>query len=98
VGSCSHYQEIHIIVGAMKTTNFRNKFGRRLRQLRTNRGLTQQELSELVECSTEYISRTERGLSSPSFDILERLAKALMVDAKDLFDFVPHSRIANGEK
>jgi transcriptional regulator with XRE-family HTH domain len=70
----------------MNGMSLSKNFGRRIQQIRTGRGLTQQELSELVNCSTEYISRIERGLCSPSFDMITRLAKALIVDPKDFFD------------
>jgi transcriptional regulator with XRE-family HTH domain len=62
-----------------------------------SRGLTQQELSELIDCSTEYISRIERGLCSPSFNMISRLAKALMVNPKDFFDIEPRSIIDKDE-
>lgn len=71
----------------MKTTRLKKAFGLRLRSIRTSKGLTQQELAELIGKSTEYVSRMERGLYSPSFDVLSSLAKALMVSAKALFDF-----------
>lgn len=71
----------------MNGTKLRKMFGRKLQLIRSKQGLTQQELSELARCSTEYISRTERGLCSPSFDMIVRLSRSLMVDAKDLFDF-----------
>ena len=80
----------------MKETQIRRSFGRTLQAIRGKRGLTQHELAELVDCSAEYISRTERGLSSPSFDMIAKLAKALMVAPKDLFDF-DSTREVNGK-
>jgi transcriptional regulator with XRE-family HTH domain len=67
--------------------SLKNKFGRRLRFLRRTRELTQSQLSEQIGCSTEYISRMERGLVSPSFDLIEKTCQALKIEPKLLFDF-----------
>lgn len=63
------------------------KFGRRLRFLRRARELTQSQLSEQIGCSTEYISRMERGLVSPSFDLIEKTCLVLKIEPQVLFDF-----------
>ena len=39
-------------------------FGRELRKLRQQRGLTQEKLAELVDLSVPYISHLERGTKS----------------------------------
>ncbi len=83
-------------IRAMKEMQMKRSFGRTLQSIRGKRGLTQDELAELVECSPEYISRTERGLSSPSFDMIAKLASALMVAPRDLFDF-DTTREVNGK-
>lgn len=80
----------------MKAMQIRSNFGRTLQSIRGKRGLTQDELAELADCSAEYISRTERGLSSPSFDMIAKLASALMVAPRDLFDF-DTTREVNGK-
>lgn len=63
------------------------KFGRKLRYLRRRNELTQNQLAELTGCSTEYISRMERGLVSPSFEIIEKLCIALNSEPITLFDY-----------
>jgi transcriptional regulator with XRE-family HTH domain len=63
------------------------RFGRKLRSLRRLNELTQFQLAEQVGCSTEYISRIERGLVSPSFDLIEKICLALRIEPKLLFDF-----------
>ena len=63
------------------------KFGRRLRSYRRLRDLTQDQFAEQIGCSTEYISRIERGLVSPSFDLIEKMCCALNIEPKALFDF-----------
>jgi len=68
-------------------TTLRAKFGRRLRQLRRQKDLTQEQLAEAAEVSVDFISNVERGINAPSFESIERLAKALGVELKELFDF-----------
>jgi transcriptional regulator with XRE-family HTH domain len=67
--------------------DLRKKFGKRLQTLRRQAGLTQEQLAEATEISVDFISLVERGINSPSFDNLEKLAKALGVSIRDLFDF-----------
>lgn len=62
-------------------------FGKRIRQLRRSRDLTQEELADLVSVSAEFISNLERGVNAPSFGTLEKLAEALDVALFELFVF-----------
>ena len=71
----------------MDAQKLKANFGRRLRSLRKLRDLTQQELAEEVALSVEYVSRIERGRSSPSFSVIGKLAQALEVEPSSLFDF-----------
>lgn len=48
------------------------------------KGLTQVELAELAGVAQATISSIENGKKNPSFDTLERIAKALQVDVFDL--------------
>jgi transcriptional regulator with XRE-family HTH domain len=49
--------------------------------------MTQESLAEKAGISPEYISRIERGNTSPSFETISRVAEALRVRVKTLFDF-----------
>ncbi len=71
----------------MQTNDLKTLFGKRIRSLRRLRDLTQEQLAASVGCSTEYISRIERGLVSPSFEILSALANAFHIEVDALFDF-----------
>lgn len=59
-------------------------FGRRLRQLRNDRGVTQVELAEASGLIDTYISDMERGLKVPSLTTILRLAAALRCKVADL--------------
>lgn len=63
--------------------------GARIKQIRRARGLSQGELSERVEITENYLSRIEVGTSCPSLPTLEKVATALDVSLRDLFDFDP---------
>lgn len=59
-------------------------FGLRLRQLRKTAGLTQASLAEHAEISCVYVNKLERGLASPSIQVLQRLAQCLESDLATL--------------
>ncbi|MEW6684461.1 MAG: helix-turn-helix transcriptional regulator [Nitrospirota bacterium] len=53
--------------------------GRRIKTLRTRLRLTQDQLSERVGISPQYLSNIERGRENPTLDTLLRLAESLRV-------------------
>lgn len=63
------------------------RFGKRLRELRLERGLSQSSLAERADVTPEYVSRIERGQVGPSMEVVERLAQALFVEPRELFEF-----------
>lgn len=64
-------------------------FGRRLRSLRQDRGLSQHKLSSLTGMRDSEISRYERGLRDPQLTTLLRLAHGLGVAPGELLDPSP---------
>lgn len=61
--------------------------GRRIKELRSARGYSQEALSERMGVSAKYLSSVERGKENPTLDLLVKLSKALKVDLGDLFNF-----------
>lgn len=61
------------------------KFGKHLRQLRHDRGLTQEQLTEKSGVDTTYIGRLERGEQAVSLTKAVALAKGLGVSVEELF-------------
>mgnify|MGYP001191846828 FL=1 len=61
--------------------------GKRIKIVRQQNGLTQDQLAEHVGLSPKYISGIERGVENPTMDILLRVAKILGVEPYDLFLF-----------
>ncbi len=65
----------------------RKRFGKHLRLIRAQRGMTQEEFAEMLEISVDFLSLIERGRNAPSFETIERIAKRLRVPVADLFTF-----------
>jgi transcriptional regulator with XRE-family HTH domain len=63
------------------------RFGKRLRKLRLSAELTQEQLASQARISVDFLSLIERGINSPSFGTLEKIANALGVLVKELFSF-----------
>lgn len=61
--------------------------GARIKELRKQAGLTQEQLGELVDLDARHLSRLEVGKHFPSLDSLERIAVALNVPLAEFFQF-----------
>lgn len=64
------------------------KVGRRIQEVRKSRGLTQAELSQMVDLSTKYISNVECGFKTPTLNTFVSIANALHCDANLLLSDV----------
>lgn len=51
-----------------------NEFGKKLRTLRRARGITQEELAEMLNIEKLHVSRMENGMRSCSIDLLIEIA------------------------
>jgi len=74
-------------IGMSKKTIAKTKFGNNLRKIRKEQGLSQEELSFRSGLHRTYIGSIERGEQNVSVDNIEKLAKALKINSKELFDF-----------
>ncbi len=61
--------------------------GQRVAQFRKKKGISQSQLSDIVELDVMTISRIERGLINISIVNAYNLSKALGITQKELFDF-----------
>jgi transcriptional regulator with XRE-family HTH domain len=64
-------------------------FGMALRSLREERGYSQEELAERAGLHRNYVGSVERGERNVALENIVKLAKALSVRTKDLFEPLP---------
>ena len=62
-------------------------FGKQLKKLRKRHGYALEKLAEIIEISPNHISKLERAKTNPSFQVINKIAIALNIEMKDLFDF-----------
>ena len=60
--------------------------GQRIRNYRTNQGLSQEKLAELSGCHPTYIGQVERGEKNATLESIEKIALALNVSLSKLFE------------
>jgi transcriptional regulator with XRE-family HTH domain len=64
--------------------DIRQVFAINLRKQRQAKGFSQEELAHLADIDRTYISSLERCLYAAGIDVVDKLAKAMGVEAADL--------------
>ncbi|MDP4202049.1 MAG: helix-turn-helix transcriptional regulator [Bacteroidota bacterium] len=64
----------------------KKKFGDKIKKLRLERGLSQEGLANEANLDRTYIPGIEKGNRNVSITVIEKLAIALKVNMKELFD------------
>lgn len=67
--------------------NLSKKVGKRIKEIRELRNLKQYELAEILEMEPSNLTRIESGYQMPKEENITKIADALGVREKDLFDF-----------
>jgi transcriptional regulator with XRE-family HTH domain len=62
------------------------RFGRKVREERTTRGLSQEKLAELANVHRTYVGMIERGECNITITNIEKIAKGLKVPITSLFE------------
>jgi len=75
----------------------REVLARNLRRLRHARGLSQEELAHRAGIDRTYVSSLERSVYAAGVDVVDKLARALGVEAADLLQ-QPRGMTKNDEK
>jgi len=65
--------------------DLRDRVGSNIQRLRREKKLSQEELADRAGIHQTYLSGVEGGKPNPSVLVLDRISKALGVDAMDLF-------------
>lgn len=66
--------------------DMKKSVGLRIKALRSQRGISQEEFAQQLDRSVDTISAIERGKSFPSYETLEKLAETLKVPVREFFD------------
>ena len=61
--------------------------GKRIKEIRKSRGLTQEQLSEMIDIETSSLSGIESGRFYPSLHVLEKIAQVFDVELIEFFKF-----------
>lgn len=67
--------------------NIKQKLGARIKELRKQKGFSQERLAEMIDISQNSLSKIEIGENFLSADTLEKLLQALNINVQQLFDF-----------
>mgnify|MGYP000349806478 CR=1 FL=1 len=70
--------------------------GTKLKSLRTQNGLTQQELADRAELTKGFISQVERNLTSPSISTLADILQCLGSSSRNFLRMTRRSRSSFG--
>ncbi len=73
----------------MSKLNAMNTFSYNVTRILETRGMTHAHLAEALEMERTHVSRALRGVNSPRLVFVEKVANALEVDIRDLFEPIP---------
>jgi len=71
----------------MNKNNINILFGKRIRQLRIEKGFSQEELGYEAGLHRTYVGQIERAEKNITLKNIEKIAKELEVNIGELFDF-----------
>ena len=71
----------------MNSDNFYIKLGTRIKYLREQANLTQEQLADKAGLSIDFVGKIEVNINKPGLRSLIKIANALNVHPKELFEF-----------
>lgn len=69
----------------MREYKINKQLGKRVRRLRKEQKISQEELAEKAGIHRTYMGKIERGESNPPVHTVSKIAKALRISLSDLF-------------
>jgi len=75
------------MISENKKTEFLQKFGKRLGEIKTEKGLSYRKIADNCNLDHSYISKIEKGETNITLETVLELIKGLNVQPKELFDF-----------
>lgn len=86
----SHSQFVKFVINCNHNFYMNNKnliiYGKRLREVRKQKNLTQEKLAEILGMSPNFIGMIERGERNTTVDNMFRISNALGISLKEFFD------------
>jgi transcriptional regulator with XRE-family HTH domain len=73
------------LINSVGVETLRKTLGARVRQLRRDAGVSQEDFADSCGFARSYMSRIERGTANLSLDAIERLATAFGITVEELF-------------
>lgn len=67
--------------------DYKIAFGDKLRIIREKQGLTQKQVADKADIHVNYFARIERGEENFTFEVLEKIVKALHIKSSDIMPF-----------
>ena len=61
--------------------------GKRIKEIRKYKGLTQEQLSEMIDIETSSLSGIESGRFFPSLHVLDKMSSVLEIELVEFFKF-----------
>ena len=65
--------------------------GQKIRQIRIERGFSQEKLSEKIDISPRHMCTIENGNSLPSLETFVKISQILDIDINDFFNLTPRN-------
>ncbi len=73
--------------------NINTKLSNTLKQLRKNKGLTQEKLAEMSDIDYKYLQKLESSNpSSPTLFVLEKLSRGLVITLIELIAYIEENK------
>lgn len=67
--------------------NIQSKIGKRLREIREERGMTQTDVAKAAGIHPNYYARLERDEENVSMEVFEKILKALKAKSSEILSF-----------
>lgn len=65
--------------------NLKQELGEKIKRIRKQRGLTQEQLAEMIDISSRNLCNIELGINFPKAETLEKILKTLNISTQQLF-------------
>ncbi len=69
----------------MELNNYLDRLGNVLKSARKDKGLTREQLAEIINITPRYLMSIENENKKPSYDVLFRLVRELGISADSIF-------------